>query len=452
MIAAIIIAGVLLRLNGYLVNRSFWPDEAVLALNIINKNIPDFINKLDYNEFSPFGFLTIEKIVINFFGNSEYSLRLLPLIFGLLSIFLFYKLSKKFLSPKLYLFTVSLFAFSRSLIFFSSELKSYSLDVFITITLLLLAQSKHTLLLLIFGALSVWFSYPAIFIIASIIIYKLLSSPKKIDFFIIFSWISSFLVYFFISIQKIQNQPENIEWQTYWQTSFASLNPFWYLKTFFTIFENPLDLFFPIIGATAYLIGSLSFFKKNKKAFFLLTAPGLFALFASFLHLYPFSDRFLLFLVPSLIVIIAKGVETLSKLTPTLFYLSIILILLPQIFLSLKTLVSPVLIEETRPLISFWKENRQKDDLIYVYYGSDGPFKYYAPSESAIFGLNSRDNPALYENDLEKLKGNSRVWLLFSHVYNNEEEFMLSRLEKMGKKIKDFYAPGASLYLYNLMP
>ena len=56
-----------------------------------------------------------------------------------------------------------------------------------------------------------------------------------------------------------------------------------------------------------------------------------------------------------------------------------------------------------------------------------------------------------YKNDLDKLRGHERVWLLFSHSYLWEENEMIqSYLDSIGKQIDYFETPGSFVYLYDL--
>ncbi len=52
------------------------------------------------------------------------------------------------------------------------------------------------------------------------------------------------------------------------------------------------------------------------------------------------------------------------------------------------------------------------------------------------------------------MRGNERAWILFAHVCTwsgiDEEEFFVDHLDKMGKRMQSFKAPGASVYLYDL--
>ncbi len=84
--------GILVRLIQYLNNRSLWLDEASLALNIINRSYGELAQTLDHNQAAPLGFLWLEKLSTQIWGNNEYSLRLLPFIASILALGVFYRL------------------------------------------------------------------------------------------------------------------------------------------------------------------------------------------------------------------------------------------------------------------------------------------------------------------------------------------------------------------------
>src|SRR5215208_2227429 len=134
----LIVLGGLLRLRQYLAGRSLWSDEAMLALNIVNRNVNGLFKPLDYDQGAPIGFLLVEKISHLLFGRNEYSLRLFPLLIGLVSVWLFYLLLKQITGGPGLLIALALFALNSRLIYYSSEVKQYILDVAATIGLLLL--------------------------------------------------------------------------------------------------------------------------------------------------------------------------------------------------------------------------------------------------------------------------------------------------------------------------
>ena len=124
-----------MRCAQYLVNRSLWLDESLLALNIVHRTFSQLMQPLDYEQMAPLAFLMIERAAVQFFGNSEYALRLFPFLSGLVSLFLFYKVAKTVLTQRAFIIGLMLFVFSGPLIYYSSEVKQYGSDV--TISLLL---------------------------------------------------------------------------------------------------------------------------------------------------------------------------------------------------------------------------------------------------------------------------------------------------------------------------
>jgi predicted membrane-bound mannosyltransferase len=82
-VAAILLIGILLRVRQYLTGRSLWADEAMLALNIVNRGFGGMFKPLDYDQGAPIGFLLVEKLFNSILGKNELALRLFPLLVGL---------------------------------------------------------------------------------------------------------------------------------------------------------------------------------------------------------------------------------------------------------------------------------------------------------------------------------------------------------------------------------
>ena len=97
--AGAVLLGVALRLWLYLENRSLWLDPAMLALNVIGKDPGQLLQRLDMNQAAPAGFLLASKAVGSLCDYSEYSLRLLPLAFGIAALVFFVGLSVRLLGP-----------------------------------------------------------------------------------------------------------------------------------------------------------------------------------------------------------------------------------------------------------------------------------------------------------------------------------------------------------------
>src|ERR1700676_670623 len=91
---AMICWGAILRLTQYLSNRSLWFDESLLTQNIVHRSFSELLNPLDNNQAAPLGFLMLERFAVQVWGTSEYALRFLPFLCGLISLLLFHRMAK----------------------------------------------------------------------------------------------------------------------------------------------------------------------------------------------------------------------------------------------------------------------------------------------------------------------------------------------------------------------
>lgn len=486
-LAGIIIGfGIILRLIPYLHNRSLWLDETWLALNILQKSFSQLMGLLDRSQMAPIGFLFIEKTLVLTFGDSEYVLRLFPLLAGILSLFLFYGVARRILTLRGSTIALGLFAISEPLLRYSSELKQYSSDVTIALSIYLLGliciqkEARFVLslfLLSIAGAILIWFSYPAIFSLGgmgiTLTLYYL--EDKKWHHVAWLSlpacfWLGSFALNYFTTLVLSQN-PTMVN---YWGSAFMPMPPnsiedlMWYPTRFFYMFKNPGGLSFYGLAAFCFVIGWVSSFSEKRYACYMLTLPILFTLFASGLEKYPFQGRLILFLVPVIIIFIAEGVDriiTVARPTGRIFWVSLcVLLFLVPVQKAIANLLNPGRIghhEEVRPVMDYLSEHYQKGDKLYLYHSSEGAYIYYAkrvglgkvPYQRSVSSKKDWNN---YITDLKGLQGTDRAWILFSHVHKNhgvdEEKFFLYVLDGMGKMIDSFKRTGASVYLYELRP
>jgi len=479
--------GVVLRLIQYSLNRSLWLDESLLALNIVNKTFIELLGPLDYYQVAPIGFLFIQKIILLLLGNSEYVLRLFSLIAGVASLFLLYHLARRCIREEGALIAVGLFSLSGHLIYYSSEVKQYSSDV--TVTLLLLAviiyirQKKFTNLSIVFfgaiGGIAVWFSLPSVFVLAgagcTLSVFSLVrrdwstNNRLLITYFI---WLMSFVIFYLIYSRNISTNLE--KQQFFWDYNFMPFPPLsisdvkWYGKTFFDIFKSPLSLPLPGLGAIAFLLGAVSIFSRDKQLFFILLSPVFFVLFASALHLYPFTGRLITFIVPSILLFIGESVVFLGENTKN--YSGVIkIILVGLLFFGPLTTAASHTVKKTgyaimpnediKSVMKYVKEYKKQDDVLYLYCFSVYPFWYYSErygftNTAYIRGIYSTHDWNKYLDDVQKLRGNKRVWLIFSHTYklkgSGDMTFILNHLDCFGTRLDSFKSVGAEVYLYDL--
>ncbi len=473
----IIFIGIALRIVRYLSNPSLWLDEAYHAYLIIKFPFLDFSNP-----FVPAGYLFIERLFVKIFGTGEYSLRLFPLICGISSVILFYKFVRNYLSRKAVFLALFLFSLCEPLIYFSSEVKQYSSDVLCSLILYIMAHNirqkeriniAKAFLYIVTGAVIIWFSHPALFVSAGIMVVLILSSFKQNNFkkmitliWIASMWLASFIFNYFMILQNYHNYDWFIDTyiNSYMPLLPLSLKDFrWFISVSFNFFKY-MDAF-PLSGIAVLtvIIGAYEFLKRDKIGFYIITTPILFTLFASGLHKYPFTDRLILFLWPAVLCIMAAGVEQIliktKKIYPILGWLIVILLFFHPLIYETLALINPPRKEEIAPVISYIRNKRQPGDIVYVYAHAKVPFEYYASrfgfkKGDYIIGIKAANNWDRYIHNLDKFRGNKRVWVLFSHVRKDngidEEKYLLHYLDKIGHKIDSYKAKRASVYLYYL--
>ena len=456
--------GILLRLRQYLTGRSLWSDEAMLALNIVNRDVSGLFKPLDYDQGAPIGFLLVE--------------------IGLVSVWLFYLLLKQITStsgPGL-LIALALFALNPRLVYYSSEVKQYILDVAVTIGLLLLASrlfgerpQKHDFAVVaVTGFVALWFSHPALFVLAAIglslaIIYiqrRDFASLKFVSLVGIF-WLATIGFLYFLILNDLQ---QNAYMKEYWQYGFLPLPPWTHASWFVQSIHENIGIQFGIPYGTYFVFGLMlmgwaMLWKSDSKYAITLGLILIVTLVASALQLYPVFERMILFLIPLGLLLVGKTVNALYQSLQKERMLSMVLVLALSGYLlygplttSITYFIHPKYFEHIRPAMGFLHEMWRSDDVMYVSNGAVPAFEYYAPMyelSDVVYISNGRDgykDPNQILKQLDTLKGHRRVWILLSHVYEkgdfNEKDFILEYLRQNGSRKREFRVPGTSVYVY----
>ncbi len=482
----IVFWGIFLRISQYLNNRSLWGDEVMLALNLLNRSYLELLQPLDYDQAAPPGFLWIEKTAIHVFGNSEYSLRLFPLIAGIISMIAFYQLSKWAVSAIAVPIALLLFACSRFALYFSTETKQYSSDVMLAILLCLLLiplrgqllAKGRSLLLGVIGAVVVWFSHPVVFVLAGIEAASWITLPSEKRKSVLinrlpiyFLWLTSFAtLYLIITANVMTNRNLQRMWGREYPGTIFDLP--WLLDSFGRFFYNPLGYTGPFDGMAliAFFIGCFAFFRLNRNAeLLILIAPSLANLAATYLHKYPFRSRLITFLVPFFILIIAEGIGYLlaqfskRKAVGILGAVLAIFLVIPPLQRAASFVFYPEKKEEIRPVLAYVKTHQQPGDILYVGDAFNN-FQYYADKfgyvktdhvgdrDAFLFYYKRAFSPQVWHDFMKanNLKPGQRVWFLFAGVETKGRGVAKARLDSVGQRLDSFEQPGASAYLYRL--
>jgi hypothetical protein len=345
--------GMFLRVWVYLLDRYYWMDEGSLLGNLVGRPIFDFSSPLAGDQLAPIGFLVIERVVVALLGDSGYATRLVPLICGLASLWLFAKLAARVLSPPAALVALALFALSDDLVYYSSELKQYSSDLAIAlaVTLASVRLLGHPLgrrdaaILAAMAIAAPWFSFPSAFVVAGCGAALVLDRIRRgwwrdVGLLAVVGagWAISFVLSYRASHALLG--PATTMY-VFWNFAFLPLPP----RTtadlaqaggvLLEVFVNPLNLVPPglppwvvVVPIAILLVGGWSMAARDRPVFLVLTLPALLALFAAATKRFPFHGRLILELMPAFFLMIAEAAGLLRSRVGRRAYAVILVLLL----------------------------------------------------------------------------------------------------------------------------
>lgn len=480
-----IAVGVVTRFVQYASDRPLWADEAMLTVNILNRSYHELLTPLDYEQQAPVGFLLVVKWLTTVFGIEEVVLRLLPFVASIVSLVLMALLALEVLPFVFALMALLLFVFSAPAIYYASEVKPYALDLTLGLLLIILALRLFRVsaarrrglfgVLLCVGLVGLWFSQAIVFVLATIGIIGMGESVMKRDrgaflmwFAISIGWLVSFGVQSMLTLGQYYSRYRDVWTGLYAPFPPASITDVsWYGQMVMNVLRRPGGISLWPVGLVAFCIGSWSLARTHGRVFVLLLLPGFLALVASMAHYYPFEGRFLLFFAPALLVVLAAGFQHMFSwvwrrpwISAKVVSVAMVVALMGNAMnIGIYRLQHPERFEVITPVIRHYLANREPGDTLYLYYGAAFAFDYYARRFGIgrgdyIKGIERTGVLSKYVQDLEKLDGGPRVWVLFSHIYNwagiDEEAYFLRQLDKMGGRMDEVHTDGASLYLYDL--
>jgi len=471
MVFVIILLGIGFRLYHYFYNRSLWMDEIYLAPSLIRMNYSDLAhNMLDYQQKAPVGFLFLAKFCINIFGNNELSLRIIPLLTGIISLFLFDAICKKILSPTSHLLALCIFSFSPALIYHSVEIKQYATEcacALLSLYLFLKYYKSNTIsskiVWGILGSIIIWFSFSVIFMLGGIALgmtlYTFLKKDWKtfiINIFPFSLWLISFIINYLIFTHKgVQS-----DWVVYWFKTYDNFMPFpprtieqilWFPRNLLGMMDYPLGLVWnlknysgdtigkllaiPVISIVLLLTGIPLLFRRNKLYFLILLFPVFLMLLASGLQLYPLLERFWVFIAPVFIILIAFGFEYYELKFKNRYIVVILffIVICGPLVQSIYYTSNPETFYKHKK--SFFREgfiyineHFKEGDAVYNYWNNAPgycvyrkiiPFRFNAivGHDFRIMSNNLEDYNQNLQKDFKRFSGKRRVWLVFNNQF-----------------------------------
>lgn len=411
----VLLIGLLLRFYWHFMCRSLWEDEAHIALNFIHFGYLGLMKPLENFQSAPIFFLWSVETFSKIFGNGELSLRAFPFLLSVLTLPVFYFLVKELTKDRLTaLIAFFIFSINWSFIYYSSEVKSYTIDVSAYIILTYVLVSGHPKIVKLrkelLGLTGVLFAFysnvsfvilvcSAIFMVSN---WKFSGSDKhnyeigipKSDLRIFGAWAAAFLINFFVFIY---HHPYSIGMQEIWSWTFCPMNifscefvDFLNYRARDTIFSGMLffeDSTFFAYVIVAVIIAAFIKIVRSKQYYLLLFTllPICIHLVLSMFKLYPFYFRFILYLLPPFIILFAFGIAAIvnfiQQKSTTLLAIPVCVLIL--YFSIAKSVHKYAIVDrEIKPVLDFINQNYQGAPLIittpwtlYNYYKEEGYIK-----------------------------------------------------------------------------
>ena len=395
MIYIILIATLLRLIN---LNQSLWLDEAILAQVVRHLNLKQLLTTYLPTDFNPPLIYLVELGWTKLFGFSEISLRTPSVIFGILTIWLTYKISSKLLDKKYSILPPLLLSTSGLHTYYSQEARMYSL-VTLGVTgsmwaiLNLLKTKKDTLSYFFFTLVAVYTHYLAWFIVPAQLIYILKTKTTILKKFILLN-LAILLCYLpWISTLITQLNNGSTVSQTAWGNVIGgadlknlSLIPIKFLIGRVTLDNKSLylSLLVPPLTLVAFLI------YKARKSIFLVSwffIPLVLITLVS--QKVPVLSYFrLLFLLPPFYILITKG---LLELKSKLHYPVITFFLIINLVTTSAYLFLPKFHREDWKQLTKTLSIKTTGQPIAIIRAVSSPLEYYYPKETLDYSnLNYR--------------------------------------------------------------
>ncbi len=476
-----LVLGIFLRTLGYVAGGSLELDELNLTRNLFSRSFADLFKPLDYNQIAPVGWLFLQKAALDIWSNIDYSARFPAFVFGVAGVALMYVAAKRTLQAPGVFLTVAVMALSPFAIRYSFFVKPYTGDIFFSLLVLFLAldlircERPSILRLMPFlfaGLIGVILSFPVVILLASagsaLFLKALITRDNRLVVSTVAISLAWLLLFLSIYLMMPSNSSGVVSWmrEEAWDNTFAPI-PFTSLSSLIWYPSNLLNkmsyLFSSEGGVFAgllYLVGLFHLYTSSRyEALVLLTFPLIIALLISILHLYPFEDRLILYLLPMFVLGIGYGFDYLitesrqTFLAPLLLGIGLVIALGWKAFSGFNQPFPPFATENVHPAMQVLSEEAMPDDLVYVYYGAIPAHRIYSGRYDTVSELETVDGRTpqfdwnCYLMDVQKLRNKGRVWVFFSVIRRSEDKIFLNTVKRISTIVEEYRFQGVRLLL-----
>jgi hypothetical protein len=323
---------------------------------------------------------------------------------------------------------VAFFAVATPLVYYAAEAKQYATDVLVfTFFLWLLAVA---------GAASVLLSLSAVFVLFGAGLALAVRPLQERDGGALLrlavigaAWLLCFGAVTYLATSDSGTLVSAM--RRYWSEWFippALFIPSRFVAAVRIMLQVPEGMGFPAASVMLLLLfallGLYDIWQRSRVLALFLVLSLVGTVIASMAQLYPMTARFVLFLAPGMIFVLAAGVSFTLRMVPRLRWPVAGVVALLLGLMGFETAahlrVTPAFArEEIDRSIAEVMQRKRPDDLVYVYYAAVPAFQIYGKALAAapggvVYGRDMRSDWSYMLADILKICGR-RVWFLWSH-------------------------------------
>jgi len=408
---------------------SLWLDEAY-TLFAANHSLSGIWDIVSTSDFTPPLFYWIEHFVLAF-GQSEFVLRFIPALLGVLTIPVFYYLGKEFADEDVGIVMAALLTISPFHVYLSQEVRAYStmlllfsLALFFFFLSLRINRVYSWILFGFFSALTLWTHYYTLIPLALLFVYVLFRGLSRARKYLPkpHLYALSFVTFIIVCLPLV---PLTIN--LYLKRT--SIPPLWGIKGLELIdqifralsgYHRSITALFLLL----FIIGIFFTWKTDRsKAILivgLLTVPVLISIYLA--DKMPMDERYLFYLLPFFFLGISLSLKPLAGLfrwknAISIFIVIFFLIQAPFLAIYYTTYFTQYSKEDWRGIAHSIEENSTEGDyIILVPYYTRGPFDIYYNNKSDgtyEFGV---QNESEILPLLPRLKNNQAYFVVTRHI------------------------------------
>ncbi|MEM8739506.1 MAG: glycosyltransferase family 39 protein [Planctomycetota bacterium] len=445
-------------------------DEAMLLLNIVELDVLDYAGPLKHYQIAPFGFMAMVRAAIALFGLSEWSVRLVPALAAAASLPLFAVMVRRLCAPLAGLLVTAGFVGSQEWILQACRVKPYTLDVFLTLVMLMIGLRlldrrcswRAAAGAAVVAAVGTWCSVAFYLVLPAVGLFLLASrfwGPARRDWLRLITiglvGAAAGAVHYFWVLKVQEGAGDTAQYMSaFWARGFLPV-PFLDPRRFAVRLQlsagDATQLALPGLVLGLALLGLAAAVAQRSARGLLIAAPLLLASLASMLWVYPLAHRLALFIAPSLYLLLAWGLTTVQRSVGG--RLGVVAVLIAGALMLSKPFDGrgqAIFEDDLAPVLRQVHAQLEPDQRIYLYYGGENTYDFYAKhlapelafDENRLTrGQSHRDNWLGFDDEIRTLAQTpGEVWLVFSHVTPfsgvDERKYFRLLLDRYGQSLR----------------